>query len=137
MLAYFVNRDAARVVEQRDGLCLVQEPFQFGIASENAGLNHLEGDGPVEADLPGFIHHTDAAATEHLLKLMVAEVANGGAPREAGQIVGTGSGRIGGAGSRRPCLVQTLFFLHRSCADARSSPRNRPARSPVIGPDPR
>ena len=38
-----------RVVEQGDGLGLVLEPAQLVVAGQQAGLDHLEGDGSVEA----------------------------------------------------------------------------------------
>ena len=53
VLADLVHRDDPRVVEQRDRLGLVLEPPQFVVACQHAGLDHLEGDGPVEADSAG------------------------------------------------------------------------------------
>ena len=49
VLADLVDRHDARVVEQGDGLGLVLEPAQLVVAGQDAGLDHLEGDGPVEA----------------------------------------------------------------------------------------
>ena len=77
VLADLVDRDDAGVVEQRDGLGLVLEPAQLGVVGQDAGLDHLEGDGPVEADLAGLVDDAHAAAAQLLLDLVVAEVADG------------------------------------------------------------
>ena len=78
VLADLVDRHDARVVEQGDGLGLVLEPAQLGVVGQNAGLDHLEGDGPVEADLPGLVDDAHAAAAQLLVNLVVAEVADAG-----------------------------------------------------------
>ena len=49
VLADLVDRDDAGVVEQGDGLGLVLEAAQLVVAGEQAGPDHLEGDGAVEA----------------------------------------------------------------------------------------
>ena len=78
VLADLVDRHDAGVVEQGDGLGLVLEPAQLVVAGEHAGLDHLEGDGPVEADLPGLVDDAHAAAAQLLVDLVVAEVADAG-----------------------------------------------------------
>ena len=103
VLADLVDRDDARVVEQRDGLGLVLEPPQLGVVGQHAGLDHLEGDGPVEADLPGLVDDAHAAAAQLLLDLVVAEVADS---ETAGQSV-RGVATIGRAG--RPAEVGLRF----------------------------
>ena len=70
------------MVEQRDRLGLVLEPAQLGVVGQDAGLDHLEGDGAVEADLPRLVDDAHAAAAQLLLDLVVAEVADGGAARQ-------------------------------------------------------
>ena len=67
VLADLVDRHDARVVEQGDGLGLVLEPAQLVVVGQDAGLDHLEGDGPVEADLAGLVDDAHAAAAQLLL----------------------------------------------------------------------
>ena len=84
------------VIEQRDRLGLVLEAPQLGVVGQHAGLDHLEGDGPVEADLPRLVDDAHAAAAELFLNLVVAEVADGGAARQ----VGRGLVAVGRAGRK-------------------------------------
>ena len=81
VLADLVDRHDAGVVEQGDRLGLVPEPAQLVVAGEHAGPDHLQGDGPVEADLPGLVDDAHAAAAQLAPDLVVAEVADHGAPR--------------------------------------------------------
>ena len=76
VLADLVDRDDAGVVEQGDGLGLVLEAAQLVVAGEQAGLDHLERDGPVEGDLPGLVDDAHAAAAQLPADLVVAEVAD-------------------------------------------------------------
>ena len=102
VLADLVDRHDPGVVEQGDGLGLVLEPPQLGVVGQDAGLDHLERDGPVEADLPGLVDDAHAAAAELLLKLVVAEVADGGAALDSPRIAGIADGPIGVDRARRP-----------------------------------
>ena len=81
VLAHLVDRHDAGVVEQRHRLGLVLEPPQLVVAGQDAGPDHLQGDGPVEADLAGAVDDAHAAAAELGLDLVVAEVADGGPGR--------------------------------------------------------
>ena len=49
------------VIEQGDRLGLVLEPSQFVFVGQDAGLDHLEGDGSVEGDLPRLVDDAHAA----------------------------------------------------------------------------
>ena len=64
VLADLVDRHDAGVVEQGDGLGLVLEPAQLVVAGQDAGPDHLEGHGPVEADLAGLVDDAHAAAAQ-------------------------------------------------------------------------
>ena len=69
--------------------------------ASSAGPDHLEGDGPVEADLPGLVDDAHAAAAQLAADLVVAEVADGGAGGQAVAIAAAavgGGGRAGGGG---------------------------------------
>ena len=94
VLADLVDRDDARVIEQGDGLGLVLEPAQLVVAGEQPGLDHLQGDGAVEADLAGLVDDAHAAAAQLPADLVVAEVADEIASRQAVAVVA----RRGGAG---------------------------------------
>ena len=76
VLAHLVDRHDAGVVEQRHRLGLVLEPPQLVVAGQDAGADHLEGDGAVEADLAGAVDDAHAAAAELGVDLVVAEVAD-------------------------------------------------------------
>ena len=95
--ADLVDRDDARVVEEGDGLGLVPEPAQLVVAGEQAGPDHLEGDGSIERDLSGLVDDAHAAAAEFAADLVVAEVADPVAARQ-GVRVAVAARRGGGAG---------------------------------------
>src|SRR5262249_53889549 len=83
VLADLVDRDDPGVVELGDGLGLVLEPAELEGAGPGAGADHLEGDGPVEAELPGPVDHAHGAVTQLAADLVVAEVAHASAAGEA------------------------------------------------------
>jgi hypothetical protein len=56
--------DDVRMLQAGDGFRLGLEALQGGAAGVSAGQDHLEGDDPVEAHLPGPIHHAHAAAPQ-------------------------------------------------------------------------
>ena len=130
VLADFVNRDDAGVVEQRDGLGLVLEPAQVGVVGQHAGLDHLEGDGSVEADLPGLVDDAHAAAAQLFLNLVIAEVADGGAARQVGR--GPAAVVCPGKVIGLACSVAGGFGPGRGCA--RDPPLRGCVRSPRSGP---
>ncbi len=100
VLADLVNRHDAGVVQQRDGLGFILEPAQLGVVGQESGLDHLEGDGPIEADLPGLVDDAHAAAAQLFQDLVVAEVADGGAARQVtgGPVAVAREGRVAGVG---------------------------------------
>ena len=91
VLADLVDRHDARMVEVGGGLGLGVEPPDVGLVGELAGEDHLERDGPVEADLPGLEDDAHAAAGDLADDLVVAEVA------DADRRGGIGLGRLGWA----------------------------------------
>ena len=78
VLADLVDRHDARMVEVGRRLGLGVEPLDVGLVGELAGEDHLERDGPVEADLPRLEDDAHAAAGELADDLVVAEVADAG-----------------------------------------------------------
>ncbi len=98
ILTDLVDRYDTGMVQQCDRLGLVLEPAELIVAGENAGPDHLEGDGSVEADLAGLVHDPHAAAAQDFSDLVVAEVADSGTARPAGHLRRnrrTGSSRRG------------------------------------------
>src|SRR5262249_19981310 len=95
VLPDLVDGDDARVVKRGDGLGLVAESPQLVVAGEQPGLDHLEGDGPVEAYLTGLVVDAHAAAPQLAGDRVVAEVADRGAGAQA---VAVGPAAIGGRG---------------------------------------
>ena len=100
--ADLVDRDNAGVVEQRHGLGLIAEAAQLVVAGEQAGLDHLQGHGPVERDLAGLIDDTHAPAAQLAPDLIVAEVADQGPAGHSGRgaVNVGGDGRAAGGGGR-------------------------------------
>ena len=78
VLANLVDRHDAGMVEVGGRLGLAVEPLDVGLIGELAGEDHLECDGPVEADLPGLEDDPHAAAGDLADDLVVAEVADAG-----------------------------------------------------------
>ncbi len=112
VLADLVDRHDAEVVEQRDGLGFILEAAKLVVAGEEPGLDHLQRDGPVEADLTGLVDDPHAAAAQFAPDLVVAEVADGryaarqvsspsASPRVAGEPSAAGGGRDGVGGPSR------------------------------------
>src|SRR5262249_11442559 len=85
----------AGVVERGEGLGLVAEAAQLGVVGEDPGLDHLQGDGPVEAELSGAVDDAHAAAAQLALDLVVAAIAQHGPTGQgSGGVVGVeGAGR--------------------------------------------
>ena len=130
VLADLVDRHDAGVVEQRDRLGLVLEPPQLVVAGQDAGPDHLQGDGPVEADLPGPVDDAHAAAAELGLDLVVAEVADDGTRR--GRRCGTGwigSDRLGERPGR-PSKSGSGPVSWASAGPARAAPSRQAGQRP-------
>ncbi len=75
MLADFINRDDARVIEQSHRLGLVLKSPKLGVIGQDAGPDHLESDRPVEGKLAGLVNDAHAAAAQFSAQLIVAKVA--------------------------------------------------------------
>ena len=93
VFAGLVQRDDVRVVEPGCGLDLHAEPHPRRRRPEQPGIDHLERDRPVEAQLPGHIDDPHAAPGDLAHERVVAKE-----PRVPG-------GRRGEAGHLRPGLV--------------------------------
>ena len=76
VLADLVDRHDPRMIEVGRRLGLGVEALDVGLVGELAGQDHLEGDGAVEADLPGLEDDAHAAAGDLADDLVVAEVAD-------------------------------------------------------------
>ena len=73
VLADLVDRHDVGVVQRRDRLGLVLEPPELGVAGQNAGPDHLQGDRAVQADLPRLVDDPHAATAQLAADLVVAE----------------------------------------------------------------
>ena len=80
VLADLVDRHDAGMVEVGRGLGLGAEPRDVGLVGELPGQDHLEGDGPVEAQLPGLVDDAHAAAGDLAKQLVVAEATEHAGP---------------------------------------------------------
>ena len=80
--------DGVRVLEPGDGLRLNAEPGPVCRAGVAAGEDHLQGNGAVEAPLPGAVHDAHAAPADLLQQFIVAE-----GTREAVRWGSPGTGR--------------------------------------------
>jgi hypothetical protein len=85
---------------KRHRFCFVVEAAQLIVIGQHAGLDHLQSDGPVEADLACLVHNAHVASAEFLLNLVLAEVADGGAERQVarGPVAVVCTGRLVGVG---------------------------------------
>jgi hypothetical protein len=68
--------DDRRMVQVGGGLSFGVEPPDLGLVGELAAEDHLEGHGPVEADLPGLEHYAHASAGHLSGDLVIAEGAD-------------------------------------------------------------
>ncbi len=82
VLTHFVDGHNARVIEQGNGLSLVLESAQLGLVGQRPGLDHLHSHGTIQRHLPRLVDNAHAAATQLFLKLVIAEIADGGAWRQ-------------------------------------------------------
>src|ERR1700722_2731879 len=74
--SYLVNRDNRRVVKKRDGFRLVLEPPNLILACQLAVPDYLQGDVPVQTNLPGLVNDSHAALPEHRQQFVVADIAD-------------------------------------------------------------
>ena len=105
--ANLVDRDNAGVVECGDGFGFVLKTADLILAGELGVADHLQGDLPVQSDLPGPVDHSHAAPPEETDQFVVADIANpltwgsrggGVMGRRRVGIVGRGRARIVGRG---------------------------------------
>ena len=73
MLADLVDRHDVGVVHLGGGLGLDPEPLHVGRGGELAGADHLQGDDPLEAGLPGLVDDAHAAVGDLLEQLVIAD----------------------------------------------------------------
>ena len=93
MLPDLENRHDPRVVEVGRRLGLGVEAHDIGLVGKLSGEDHLQGDGAVEADLPGLEDDAHAAAGDLPDDLVVAEVADALARRRLAVVVGLAASR--------------------------------------------
>ena len=74
VMAHLVDRHDPRVVEQRDGLGLVLESAELVLARELRVADQLQGDAPIQTDLPGLVDDPHPPLTENLEQFVIAEV---------------------------------------------------------------
>ena len=142
VLAHLVDRHDARVVQKGDGLGLVLEPPELVVAGQQPGLDHLEGHGAVEADLPSLVDDAHAAAAQFAADFIVAEIADMSAAGRPGSdwpltraVVPdgrpeTGIGRVEcgcgalGLGRRRPGRAEHVAGLGEAASSSLTRPRS-------------
>ena len=118
------DRHDVRVVEPRHGLGLVLEPPEIVLGGQQAGLEHLQGDGSVEADLARLVDDPHAAPAEHAAQLVVAERAHPILQR-AGSGLGVAIGSAGVVGlrvGRRPVGATIAVIPARLTGHGRCGP---------------
>ena len=76
MFADFVYWDDAGMIEQGNSLGLELEASEIGVVGKHARLDHLESDWSIQANLTCLVDNSHAPATELVLKLVIAEVAD-------------------------------------------------------------
>ncbi len=76
VLADLKDRNNPRVVEAGGGFRFGVEAFDVDLLGELAGQDHLHGDRPIEADLPGVEDDAHSAARDLADQLVVTEVAH-------------------------------------------------------------
>jgi hypothetical protein len=69
-LTHFVDRHNMGMVQIRRRLRFVAKPLHFVCIRQTTGMNHLQGDHPVQASVPGLVNHSHAATT-YLMKQFV------------------------------------------------------------------
>src|SRR5262249_43811213 len=72
VLAYLVDRHDVWVVEAGRVLGLSAEALYLGWRGESARQNNLQGDGPIERDLPGLEDDSHAPASDLLQQFIIA-----------------------------------------------------------------
>ncbi len=96
MRADFIDRHDAGMVEGGDGLGLILKPADLVVAGELGVPDHLQGDKPVEGDLPRLVDDAHSALAEDRDGLVVAEVMHMAAVRRAGRVIDARSGLVVG-----------------------------------------
>ncbi len=123
-LAHLVDRHDVGMVELRDGLGLVLEPDQLGLAGEFGRPDDLEGDQPVQGDLPCLVDDAHSAPAQ-LRQDLVAVVVDPPGRRDEGS---PSPGTVSVRGGPRRSIVD-MSVVGPSIAGLRSPVRRRSARS--------
>ena len=71
-------RHDVRMVENRHGLRLVLKSPPLVVIGQDVGLEYLQGDESIEAQLPGLVDNSHATSAQFLDQLVVAEVVHSG-----------------------------------------------------------
>ena len=87
MAADLEDRHDVRVVEDRHGLGLDLESAAVVVGGMGAGQEHLEGDGPVQADLARLVDDANPAVGDLANQLVIAEVGDPASQQGAGIVL--------------------------------------------------
>ena len=102
VFANFVNRHDVGMLQSGRRLGFGAEALHVCGAGQLAGKDHFDGNGAVEADLPGFINHAHAAAGDLLQQFVIAEIAKR-------RIADCGLSTLRSRRSPRFCLLRDLL----------------------------
>jgi hypothetical protein len=86
VISDLVDWDNVRVFQAGDRVHLLAEAPSLGRAGELARAEHFEGDHPVEADLPGAVHHSHPAPGDLLEQFVIPEVTDPRSGRNLGYV---------------------------------------------------
>jgi hypothetical protein len=121
VLADFVNGDQVRMMQAGHGLRFPLEAGQIIYRSRTAKEKHLDGDNPIQADLPRSIHDAHAAVGDHGEELVVTEAPGIGARKRLERMTPE-------QGGRRWIAREGLHLLGRSEAGAYEATRTEARR---------
>ena len=79
VVAYIIDRNDVRVAQARHRLRFALKPRPLGRPGMGAGDEHLEGDQPFEAAVPGLVDDAHAPATEQRLHVIAHDLRQVGA----------------------------------------------------------
>jgi hypothetical protein len=108
VLTNLVDWHDVRMVELRDGLGLILKSQQFTFRGENAGLDQLHGDCPVESHLVGFqddAHPPSAQLAKDLIAWQTGLVTHREIKVSSQRCLGPSRQRIRGANGRLAILI--------------------------------
>ena len=84
IFAHLEYRHDVRVVQKRDCLSFILEPSPLIVAGQYVGLEQLQRDRAVQADLARLVHNPHAASAQFLDDLVITEVVQSDSGLDAG-----------------------------------------------------